>query len=129
MTGRIPPKTRPPAAGRGSGQSRPATPGQFGSVESAKMRALRAAEQAHLKRMTAGTPEADSLAILENEKRQAMEAYDAGVQARGGTVLPRGGAGAPPVRKYTEAEVRQRAIQRNQDPNLAVQAAREKGLL
>jgi hypothetical protein len=86
LTGKIPPK---PRALRGGQPSR-GTPGQFQQVEKDKRVALQNAESAHLKRVKDGIPYADSLSLLESEKRMIMDAYDAGVESLGGSVAPRG---------------------------------------
>lgn len=133
LTGKIPAPPRP-IRGGGAGKPRMGTPGQSRQVEKDKATALAVAERAHIKRIKDGTTESDSLAILENEKQRIMDGYDAGVEALGGTVVPRGQKPAEkqpaaPVAKYTEQQVRERAIAANKDPVAAVEAARQKGLL
>lgn len=141
LTGRIPRAPAPPRQGTGRAPApRTATRGQFQGVENKKQDRLGAAENAHRKRIQDGMPEPESLKILEQQKQQAMSGYDAGVETLGGSVAPRAAqppaaapppnAGAPAApKKYTEAEVRNRAIQRGQDPNMAVDLARKNGLL
>lgn len=131
---RIRAKNRPAKAGK-SDKPRVGTVGQFSGVEKGKQSQLRAAEAAHIKRTKqSATPmdEAESRAILEDEKQRIMEGYDAGVESLGGTVAPRGAAPPvqpPPAPKITEAEVRDRAIKAGKDPVAVVEAARKAGLL
>ena len=137
LTGRIPAKPRPPAAKQG--RSNIGTPGQSLAVQNRKAAALQSAEAAHLKRMKDGIPEASSLAILEEAKRSAMAGYDAGVQALGGTVVPRGGPPSPPpsaapapatapkIKMRTEAQARAEAMAAGRDPDAVVEMLRKAG--
>lgn len=96
LTGKIPAKPRPSGGkGGGGGKPRVGTPGQFRGVEKEKQVALSKAEAAYRKIANdpsiGDTEKAAALAELEAEKARIMDAYDAGVETLGGSVLPRGG--------------------------------------
>lgn len=102
LTGKIPAPAKPKAAGKGgSSNPRVGTPGQFRGVEKEKQVALSKAEAVY--RKVASDPnespekKAEALSFLEAEKQRIMDAYDAGVETLGGSVVPRSGSKNDPA--------------------------------